>query len=257
MAVRKTGNKKGFIYKITTPSGKFYIGQTTQINKRKAFYRGLCTKKQQLLHKSLLKYGFEACSFDILEECVAHRLCKREMYWIGFYQANHIKFPTGNGLNLTDGGEGSTGYRHSPESVKLRIAKRALTWKPLTGKRPKEWCENISKSLTGKKLSAEHCIKIGISKKGNTYRRGTTASLEQKQKQSISMKGKPAWNKNKATSLEVREKQSLAKARMVFDLQTGIFYQSLKEASFAKNINIGTLLKKIKTQNRFDLMLAS
>jgi len=49
-------------------------------------------------------------------------------------------------------------------------------------KRSKETCTKISKALTGKSLSQEHRKKIGNAKLGNTYRLGSKASDETKEK---------------------------------------------------------------------------
>lgn len=47
------------IYKITSPSGKLYIGQSINIKRRFNYYKGLHCKKQIKLYNSLLKHGFE------------------------------------------------------------------------------------------------------------------------------------------------------------------------------------------------------
>jgi hypothetical protein len=73
------------IYKITSPSGKVYIGQSTDINRRKTYYYGLHCKRQPKLYKSLVKYSFENHQFDIIEECNTNQLDEREIYWKQYY----------------------------------------------------------------------------------------------------------------------------------------------------------------------------
>ena len=56
------------IYKIVSPSGKIYIGKTSNLKLRINYYRRLKCKKQPLIYYSLLKYGFSGHSFDIIYE---------------------------------------------------------------------------------------------------------------------------------------------------------------------------------------------
>jgi group I intron endonuclease len=57
------------IYKITSPSGKIYIGQSTNIENRFNSYRILDCKKQIKLYNSLKKYGWDNHIKEIVEEC--------------------------------------------------------------------------------------------------------------------------------------------------------------------------------------------
>jgi len=50
--------KLGYIYKITSPSKKIYIGQTFYLSERKCNYKSLNCKKQKIIYNSLLKYGW-------------------------------------------------------------------------------------------------------------------------------------------------------------------------------------------------------
>jgi group I intron endonuclease len=61
--------KKIGIYKITSPSGKVYIGQAIDIERRWNQYRRLGCKNQSKLYASLNHYGFEAHTFEIIMEC--------------------------------------------------------------------------------------------------------------------------------------------------------------------------------------------
>ena len=101
------------IYKITSPSGKVYIGQSIDVNSRIKRYKYLRCKGQIKLYNSLKKYGYENHKFDIIEECSNEGLYIREIYWIEQY--NSIQ----KGLNLRMGGEGkkhnNIKYTHSKE----------------------------------------------------------------------------------------------------------------------------------------------
>jgi len=55
------------IYKITSPSGRVYVGQSINIENRWNDYRKYKCKDQNLLYNSLMKYGVENHSFDVVE----------------------------------------------------------------------------------------------------------------------------------------------------------------------------------------------
>ena len=69
------------IYKITSPTGKVYIGQSINIENRFKSYKWYKAKKQTLLNRSFLKYGVENHLFEILTECDKTQLHKLETYY--------------------------------------------------------------------------------------------------------------------------------------------------------------------------------
>lgn len=69
------------IYKITSPSGKIYIGQSICIKSRWASYRVLNCKGQPKLYRSLNKHGVKNHVFEVIEECKIIELNEREYYW--------------------------------------------------------------------------------------------------------------------------------------------------------------------------------
>jgi hypothetical protein len=74
------------IYKITSPSGRVYIGQSKDIQKRWGkHYKKLRCKKQTVLYRSFLKYGVENHIFEIIEEANFGDLNCCERYWQDFY----------------------------------------------------------------------------------------------------------------------------------------------------------------------------
>ena len=155
------------IYKITSPSGKVYIGESKDIEQRKKSYKnvGKGIKNQRRLYNSILKHGWEAHIFEIIEECVYEELLCKERYWQDFYDV------TGeNGLNckLTTCGEQKAEISQETKNI---------------------W----SFQRKGKKLSEEHIQKIKdihISKKegyvshfkGKSYNKGIPKTQEQKDK---------------------------------------------------------------------------
>ena len=70
------------VYSITSPSGRIYVGQSVDIEKRWAGYRVYSgCNKQRRLYASLKKYGSDAHVYSILEECEESALNARERYW--------------------------------------------------------------------------------------------------------------------------------------------------------------------------------
>ena len=122
------------IYKIISPSNKIYIGQTVNFKKRMSHYKNNESKAQKLIYRSIKKYGWEQHRVEIVEEFIGIKklVNEKEIFWIDFYKCNRSKYPKGNGLNLTDGGEGTVGNKLSERSKNL-----------------------ISKANTGRKMSAE------------------------------------------------------------------------------------------------------
>ena len=83
------------IYKITSPSGKIYIGQSTDIFYRFSYYKRLNCRQQKKLYASLKKYGVENHSFDVVINCDVLQLNELERYYQELYNC------TGkDGLNL-------------------------------------------------------------------------------------------------------------------------------------------------------------
>lgn len=79
-------NKAG-IYKITSPKGKIYIGQSIDLSKRFKQYRKYNNKSQTKLYNSIKKYGFSNHIFEIIEYCNIENLNSRERYWQLYYNS--------------------------------------------------------------------------------------------------------------------------------------------------------------------------
>jgi group I intron endonuclease len=86
------------IYKIISPSGKIYIGQSTNLEKRIINYRKMKCHKQHKIYYSIKKYGWEQHKFEVIEECEVEKLNEREIYW-----GLHYDVLGENGLNLKIG----------------------------------------------------------------------------------------------------------------------------------------------------------
>ena len=155
------------IYKITSPSGRVYVGQSVDIYGRWNLYKRLGCKRQIKLYNSLKKYGCDAHSFEIIEECLPEQLNEREIYRGNFYNVFNSK----NGLNLRECG-GNHGKHSEETKQKLREFRHSEETKKM-----------LSKILTGKKRTEETKQKLReLAQKGITGRRGMTNSKEHSQK---------------------------------------------------------------------------
>lgn len=98
-------NIKNVIYKITSPSGKVYIGQTVNFNKRMGVYNGGHCKQQPKMHRSFLKHGINNHTVEILERCENSDVLNilEEQYIIKY---DSFK----NGLNCNLGGDSRKKY---------------------------------------------------------------------------------------------------------------------------------------------------
>ena len=105
--------KKSGIYKLTSPSGKCYIGQSVDIVQRILQYKKLQCKSQIKLYNAIKKYGFKNFKIEILYETntqfkhLNSMLDIMEIRWIKKF--NSIV----DGYNIRSGG--SFG-KHSEES---------------------------------------------------------------------------------------------------------------------------------------------
>jgi len=128
------------IYKVTSPSGKVYIGQSVNIKRRFNEYLNLFNCKQQTkLYNSLKKYGPENHIFEIVEECSLDQLDEKEVYLGKKFDV--LK----NGLNCRLGkGKGALS-----EETKQKMSKFRLGNKYNLGKKKSQKSKNmISKALS-------------------------------------------------------------------------------------------------------------
>jgi group I intron endonuclease len=109
----------GVIYKITSPTGRIYIGKTTRLKTRIWEYRWRSKKRKSIIHDSIKRYGWEAHKFEVIEEILDDKLLsEREIYWISELNSYYINSPA-RGMNMTMGGErGGRSWMHDTERRK-------------------------------------------------------------------------------------------------------------------------------------------
>ncbi len=100
------------VYKITSPKGRVYIGESHDICSRWKDYVRFSCKEQRKLYYSLKKYGVDTHIFEIIEECDLEDLLCRERHWQDFYDVLN------GGLNLKLTQCGDKKQVHSEETKK-------------------------------------------------------------------------------------------------------------------------------------------
>lgn len=89
-------NSIGYVYKITSPTNRIYIGSTNNIARRKSYYKTLKCKNQNKIYNSIKKYGWESHVFEVIWQGKAdERLLQEYYYGVLFNVLNSKK-----GLNL-------------------------------------------------------------------------------------------------------------------------------------------------------------
>jgi group I intron endonuclease len=97
----------GVIYKITSPSGRIYIGKSKNLKKRIKDYKYQCEKRKSIVHDSIRGYGWDNHTLEIIEECADELLSEREIFWIKELKSYWLE--NQKGMNMTRGGEAGGG----------------------------------------------------------------------------------------------------------------------------------------------------
>ena len=166
------------IYKITSPTGRVYIGQAVNIEKRWRYYQKTLCKGQVRLYNSFLKYGVDNHVFEIVEECTEKNLNSKERYWQEYY--NTVESGLNSRLTKTEDKSGKLS-----EETKKKIG------------------ESNSIALKGKKLSQETKNKIGEGNKGKVVPEDVKTKMSENSAKH--WKGKTLSEQHKANILKGRE----------------------------------------------------
>lgn len=84
--IKRTG-----IYRMISPTGKIYIGQSSDITNRKSRYKTLTCKNQRKLYNSLLKYGFEAHDFTVIQYFKGDTIQAKLDYFEDYYMKQYVE----------------------------------------------------------------------------------------------------------------------------------------------------------------------
>lgn len=191
---------EGIIYRYKSPSGKYYIGQTTDEEGRRHMF--LYNRKGYAGHRideARKKYGPKNFEYTVLVKITGDNLDEIRNY-LNILEVGFIKMydSYNNGYNMSEGGHNMT---EESKQKMIESKKGQIPWnKGLKGvtkgywsgkNRPDETNEKIRKTLKGRHLSEEHRRHIG---EGNA---GKKMSDDAKRKISEARKGKPSGTKGK------------------------------------------------------------
>lgn len=181
------------IYKATNLiNNKCYIGFDSNWPKRKIQHKRKHKHLNLKFYDAIKKYGWDNFSWEVLYQSLdcEHTLKYMESYFITEYNSFN------NGYNMTIGGEGSLGYKHTPEQIMKNKIKNSGKNHYNYGKHLTEETKNkigkgnsgklngmygvtpnfteqhrsrISKSLLGKPKSEEHKLKLKLAKQNSNY----------------------------------------------------------------------------------------
>ena len=144
------------IYKITSPKGRVYIGQSRNIHNRFKHYRSGHCKGQIRLSNSFAKYGIDSHTFEVVELCTIKQLDMRERFWQEKFNVLSSK-----GMNCL--------YTEIPgkrgSMTKQTLRKRNLAYRrrnPLSVQHK----DKISSSCKGRVVSKTTRLKMSVASKG-------------------------------------------------------------------------------------------
>lgn len=179
--------KTSGIYKFTNKiNDKVYIGQAVNLRSRVKGHLN-CVKKNHNypIYNSMRKHNVENFELEILAQGNFSKteLDDLEVDFIRLYNSIDRLY----GYNLTQGGEGTSGYKHT-EQTKKKLS-QAKIGKNLGKKYSLEHCKKISDSLKGKPKSETHKLNLTgkrhseeTKEKLSKIHKGKIISQEQKQK---------------------------------------------------------------------------
>ena len=111
---------KGIVYLISFPNKKYYVGITsTSFEERKRNHLSHANTSNLAVHNAIVKYG-KKVKWEVVDQADNwDDLTDLEIRYIKEYNS----YIDDNGYNLTKGGDGTVGYKHSKED-NLRNSKR-------------------------------------------------------------------------------------------------------------------------------------
>ena len=167
------------IYVITNITNLMnYVGSSVCIHKRWNEHKWALGKgihENSHLQRAWNKYGEEAFSFNLVEECQVTELIEREQFWIDFLEFdklyNQSKSASSPMLGRKHSEESkakmSEQQKGKPRSIEQRI-KQSATMKAVARSNSGSFKKGHIPSNTGESRSPETCAKISVKLKGHS-----------------------------------------------------------------------------------------
>jgi group I intron endonuclease len=181
------------IYVIKNPSGRIYIGQTWDLNKR---YKSGVSPSQRLLYRSYQKHGKEKHTKQIIHQFIGETTQRDLDYW----ERRYIDLYKEGGFELLNIREGGGNNGALSKETKALIRQRKLDWIKLNPEKQKTITAAACAANTGKKRSEETKTLQSDAAKGKPK------SEQHRLNASAAKKGKPSPHKGKHFSAEAVER---------------------------------------------------
>lgn len=207
------------IYKITSPTGNVYIGQSWNIEKRFYDYHKCLAANQPALNNSFNKYGIESHSFEVIHELPIDA----EQEVLNRYEQLYMDAHRDCGIALLNVKEGGSNGKHA-ESTKKKI-QESLKGRRFSTKHQ----EKITKAITGKPKSDQHRQSLRNANLGKK----TPAIVKQK----LSASMKRAWEINPRGENYIIKLSAALKGRTFTNTHKENISSGRKELGSAKGIN--------------------
>ena len=231
LSIIKDNKGKSGVYKWTNlENGSCYVGSSVNLSIRLAQYYNLnfLTKfrKNSLIHKALLKYGYSNFKLEILEYCGREDAIKREQYFIDTFKPEY---------NILKVAGSALGHKHSAETIeklRLKATGRKHTTETLAkmkGRTHSEATKNKIKDIlraeeVRKKMADAFLERTGVKVSHETWAKMQSAQANRD------------WVTVAGIKVEVK------------DLSTNlvIVYDSINKAAEALHIPKGTIARRVK-----------
>lgn len=195
----------GIIYMYTSPSGKCYIGQTVDEDRRRKEHM----KHNQIttFHNAVKKYGYENMIYSILHKDIETKCALNILEHMEIKIRNTL---CPNGYNMMTGG-GAAGIPCEETRIKQSRSRRGK-------KHTEETIKRMQQAQKGRIITKEARIKMAL------YRSGSKQSQETKDKISLACKGH-------FVSENSRMKTSERNRKKIKCVETGVIYESFTNAA--------------------------
>lgn len=213
------------IYKIISPTGKVYIGQSWNLKQRVYTYKKLKCLRQPKLYNSLAKYGWINHLFEVIHTLPQDTTQEILNYYEIFYWQECVSREI-DMLNVKE--PGSNGKHSQASKQKIADSKRGK-------KRSIETKEKVSKALKGREVSKE-----AIAKRIETRNQIGTNKIQSERMFGIRQQ-QDTIEKRK----ETRKKSGLGKKK-ILHIESGIVYPSRKEAAIALQTSPSTISSRMQ-----------
>ena len=207
------------VYIHIFPNKKVYIGITTKQNMKERWRNGNGYSHNNLMMKAINKYGWENIEHKILYTDLSEKEAKqKEIELIKQYNSANSNY----GYNLSTGGEGATGYKHTPEQIEKAKENRT---KHIYTEKEKQKLSDIYKNIWANEKYKKKMKEIHKNRK---HKKGYKMSKE-----------------------GIENIKKTRKVKYIMCIETGEVFRGTRDASEKLNIDRRTIMRILKKEYGF------